>query len=342
MIIRNIIRDGVVVYSNVKEATIRIVDICNPVFITATITTTLDSTETTLSGVVSRDLDIVSRGTSFDNTNGSDFCCGIRSVKLSLQEDGAIVGTVTGLPGDVYNAMRFVMSGVVNPIASIDKYTITSWREDGPLITLSAISTVTDAYEKISTSAIFKTIPQDIYDLHISGIIPRSIQNPLDAPDSTIYIRSSDIYGTDGWTVQDILDTLNIDAVVPSSFNYHVYQLTVTRGAPIISLLHNLLPIPGLLIERNYSATAGSASYYITIAKGYGYFYGTECKIVGSSQKEILYSPTIIGQLGEPLYIDAPNPSGIDTANLKCTFNLIKGIFNIDESTVYSHTDTKA
>lgn len=330
--IKEILIEDIPEYTNIQEATLHIINVQNPVFITATIMSAANNN-------LSTTLDSVSRDTTVSSSYNSSFCCGVRSVKLSLQEDGAVIGTVSGLPGDVYSAMRYVMSGVDDANAG-DKYTITSWRTEGALLTISAISTVTKAYEKIANSAIFKTIPNDIYNLYISGIIPRSIQNPLDAPDSEIFIRTSDIYGTDGWTVQDILDTLEINAHVPSAFNYHVPQLTVTRGTPIISVLHNLLPIPGLLIERDVRHSNGTVRYSITIAKGRGRFTGTKCKTIGSSTKVTTYKPVVLGQLGEPLYIDAPNPPTIDTPTYACTFSLIKSIFNTDFSESIVHTES--
>lgn len=278
---------------------------------------------------------------SGSSSRGTESCCGIKSIRLSHQEDGSIIGTVSGLAGDVYDIMYYVMSGAPAVPGVSATYRITSWREDGVITTLTATSVASTAYEKIQTSAVYKTIPQEIFDLHMSNIITRSMQNPLESPDSNISIRASDMYGTNGWTVQEILNDLGIEATVPSGFNYHVYQLSVTKGAPVISLMHNLLPVPGLVIERKeyLSNTDSIAGYYITIAKGYGGFAGDTCKLVGSSDKTDLYVPTVVGLPGEPLYITAAEQLPA-TPELEVTVNLIGGIFSIDKSVTTVHTES--
>lgn len=272
--------------------------------------------------------------------------CGVRSINISMQEDGSISATVTGLPVEAKSMLHHIMMG--NPAeiasgASSKKYRITSMREDGPLVTYTAISTISDTLEKIPTSAVFKTIPSEVYDLHTSDIIPRSMQNPLESPDSLIYIRPSDLYGTDGWTVQEILDILKIKAKVPAGFNYHVYQLSVSRGAPVISLMHNLLPIPGLVIERVFQLVSSEyiAAYYITVADGKGNFKGKSCKVLSSSTSSVEQKVTVVGLPGEPRYITGD--TGVySSGDITVQYNLIGGVFAILGSTVTINTSTNA
>ena len=275
--------------------------------------------------------------------SGHDACCGIKHMQLALQEDGSISGSMSGLKADVYEMVAVMMSSAVTSRPGSSAFRVTSFREDGPIVTISATSVVNDTFEKLPTSAVFKTVPQEIYDLHVSGIIARSMQNPLEAPDSQIYIRSSDVYGTDGWTVQEILELLGIKAIVPAAFNYHVYQLSVSRGAPVISLMHNLLPIPGLIIERVTSVSSSTiiASYYISTARGTGRFNGTACVVTGNSSRTMDYDTTIVGLPGEPKYITATSTT-IGNANNSMTLNLIGGIFSIDTSTTENRVETAA
>ena len=357
-LLKNIKINGQIVVAEAYQKTIRIDNIIGPKFVTVGDALVEQPPDEATPVVDARSRGSVSGSlpspvfTTYPNTGAgtSEPCCGIKSVKLAMQEDGSVVGTVSGFASDVYDIMDYVMSG--SPTASGGSgYKVTSWREDGVITTLTAMSIVTDAYEKLPTSAVFRTVPTEIYDLYLSQIIPRSIQNPLDTPDTEVYIRPSDTYGTDGWTVQDILDTLRIDANVPSAFNYHVYQLTVTRGAPVISLMYNLLPIPGLVIERQVSWVSEQgtlASYYITVAKGRGSFSGNTCKTVGSSSTTEHYMPTVVGLLGEPLYIEEveqpdeipPPPEAPDAQGTKLTLNLIGGVFGIDKDTTVSVANT--
>lgn len=357
-LVQNIKINGQVVVIEAYEKIIHLTNIVGPRFVTVgdavdvseivedpSIIADLESRSKVVAGSLPKSAPVVS--VQRDNTPA---CCGIKNVKLAMQEDGSVVGTVSGFAADVYDIMDYVMSG--SPTASGGGgYRITSWREDGVITTITAMSIVADSYEKIPTSAVFKTMPTEIYDLYISQIIPRSIQNPLDTPDTEVYIRPSNTYGTNGWTVQEILDTLKINAKVPSGFNYHVYQLSVTRGAPVISLMYNLLPIPGLMIERQINTIADEdtiASYYITVAKGSGYFSGNICKTVGSSSAIEMYSPTIVGLLGEPLYIeeveqpdDLPPPDDApDAQGTSITLNLIGGVFGVDKDTTVSVANT--
>ena len=280
---------------------------------------------------------------SGDLTSSKPACCGVKSVKLALQEDGSIIGTVSGLPSDVYEILPYVMRGApTSPLSpTTAKYRVTAWREDGAITTITAASIVSDTYEKLPTSAVFKTIPSSIYDLYMSNLMTRSMQSPLESPDSRVYIRPSDVYGTNGWTVSEILNELGISIRLPAAFNYHVYQLSVTKGSPIISLVHNLLPIPGLVIERDLSAVTSTdllASYYVTVAKGKGRFKGNACKLVGSSEKTVKQRPTVIGLPGEPLYVDGSALG--TTADGDLTLNLVGGISSIKPSFSTVHTET--
>ena len=334
--------NGVQKANGVREYTITVPNVQNPVFVVVPGVTLLKSYlgeapehyNATYGGSVGPGNDILSTG-----PGGG--CCGIQSMSLSMQEDGSITASLSGLKGDCLDMISVVMAGGIGvvKVASGD-FRIVTWREEGPHFTITAVSIISATYEKIPTSAIFKTIPQPLYDLYTNNIILRSMQNPLEAPDSNIYIRSTpDVYGAEGgWTVQDILDTLGINANVPAAFNYHVYQLTLTRGAPIISLLHNLLPIPGMVIERIGNANSSNAftsTYYINIAQGSGSFNGTICATLGSSVKVDTYLNTVIGLPGEPQYISMPDPDTLSDATGQNTYtlNLVKGVFSIDTST---------
>jgi len=320
LIISEILVNGLVVATNVRKYTVHLTNIQNPTFVNA-------------HPVI---------GSTISPYIAHDPCCGIHTMQLGLQEDGSVTGTLAGLKPDVLDMAAIMMGGAVGmPKLGSGAFRVTSWREEGAIFTITVTSLVNSTYEKIPSSAVFKTVPQDIYDLHMSGIIPRSMQNPLDAPDSNIYIKNSDIYGTDGWTVQDILDTLGIRAKVPASFNYHVYQLTVTRGAPVISLMHNLLPIPGLVIERVASSQGNNiiASYYISIAQGSAFFSGTVCHTLGSSSRTLVYDTTVIGLPGEPQYITA-TATQIGTNANSMTLNLIGGVFSVDTSTSVNTTES--
>lgn len=258
-------------------------------------------------------------------------CCSVKTMSLTKQEDGSITASVTGLEGDLAAVLSLLMRVENND------YTVSSWRREGAYITATATSNVNNSFEKIPTGMIFKTIPQDIYDLHMSDIIPRSIHSPLEAPDSEVRIKpSTDIYGAEGgWKVSDILKELRIKAEVPANFDYHVYQLTANRGAPVISLLHNLLPIPGLIIERYFGR------YYINIANGTGYFGAPYCELVGTSSKTQTYDNIVVGVPGEPRYIDAEPETETQEDGTVVQYNLVRGIWGITESVSSQSDDTE-
>ncbi len=253
-------------------------------------------------------------------------CCGVKNISLSLQEDGSISATVTGFEADVYIVMNEIMRVQNNA------YTINSRRIQGAMLTISATSDQDDTYEKIPAGAIFKTIPKDIYDLHMSGIIHRSMQSPLEAPDSDVYIKYSDMYGTNGWRVSEILKMLDINAHIPSAFDYHVYQLTASRGSPIISFIHKLLPVSGLIVEKRFGG------YYVSIAKGSAYFAGNTCLIVGQTSKTTKYRTVVAGLPGEPRYI--VGQSGQQAlCGATVVYNLVGGIWAITETKMTMKSD---
>jgi len=254
-------------------------------------------------------------------------CCGVKNISMSLNDDGSTSASVTGLRDDAIAVLDHLMYGA---------YTIDSLREEGINVTITGTSVDNDVYEVVPSGAIFKTIPSDIYALHMDAIVTRTMQSPLDAPDSDIYIRSSDIYGTDGWTCSEIVRILNIDATIPSSFDYHVYQLSVTRGTPIISFLSSLFPFPGLIIER-----VGS-HYYVNQASGratispIGWYV---CSLQASSSKSKRYDVTVVGAPGEPRGIIGS--SGVTGGcGAAVELNLVGGVWAVIESTSTNTSST--
>lgn len=264
---------------------------------------------------------------AYSSANTASACCGVKHLSLTKMEDGSISASLTGLEADVEVALATIMK------SDYDEYTITSWRKEGANITVTAVSDISNTFEKVKRSAIFKTIPGDIYDTHTEGLVTRSMQSPLEAPDSSVFIRRSNMYGTDGWTVKEIIDELGIDAYVPANFNYHVYQMSANRGSPVMSVLHSLLPIPGLIIERQ------NGRYYINIANGTGAYTGTICEFMGESTKTEEYDTTVAGVPGEPLYIEDEYIQPLQEDNTTTILNLVGGVWGLVSSVSTSSND---
>jgi len=263
-------------------------------------------------------------------------CCAIRSLGMSKQTDGTISVTVTALAGQASD----IAVNIINDYGS--DYQITSWRDEPPLRTVTAISkSASDTKYKLKMSGIFKSVPVEIYNLYKSGLYHTSIVPVTYEPDAERFIKpSEDIYGAEGWTVREIFDELNINIRIPGKLNYHVYSLNVQKNAPILSLLRTLFPIPGILIYyyNNKFYVTLPTSNPINTASGL-------CSVLGTSSNTTEYQYEVIGQQGEPLYIDENNVERVESSNLSLgilpasvdmTYNLVGGVFCINERQVSS------
>lgn len=268
-------------------------------------------------------------------------CCSVRSLSVAKQADGTISVTVTALRDDA----EVIAKDIIREFSS--EFQITSWRDEPPLRTVTAISKNSDMNHKIPKSGIFKSIPTEIYNLYQSGLYHRSIIPVTYEPDAERFIKpSDDIYGAKGWTCQEIFDELGLKVLIPSGLNYHVYQLSVQKNTPVLSLLRTLFPIPGILIYHYHG------KFYVTMpSRDPIPDARDQCRLVGESENEVDYKHEVIGQQGEPLYIDTDNIERVSsgslngqselTANIDVTYNLVGGIFCINErkTTAASHTD---
>jgi hypothetical protein len=258
-------------------------------------------------------------------------CCGVKNVNLSMRGDGSMSLTATGLENDV---LLFIASQLPNGV-------IISHERQNHLVTITSVDkTVADTYEKIQKGAIFKTVPQSIYKLYSGHLVHKSIVPPTMDPDSSVFIRTSEgMYGEMGWTVQEIIDQLEIPACIPSAFNYHVYEVTVRKGMPIIGLLQSLLPVPGLLIQRLDNIYYIGIPYHaVTVPLGNGI-----CRQTAYSSDYKVYKKTVQGMQGEALYIEDGLNDIIETENLTVQYNLVGEVFGIlrsKQSTVNSEVFT--
>ena len=104
---------------------------------------------------------------------------------------------------------------------------------------------------RVMKSAIFKTVSQDVLTLYKTKVFTQDIVPASQLPEAAVYIKpSDDIYESQGWTVLDIIDTLELNVAIPSVYNYHITQFMVMAGTPIVSVIQSLIPIPGLIIRR--------------------------------------------------------------------------------------------
>lgn len=269
------------------------------------------------------------------STLTTEQCCAIRNLSMTKQADGTITCTVTGFPDEI----QPIAVKIISNYGSV--YQISSWKDDPPLRTITVVSkSSSDLNHKIKQSGIFKTVPLELYNLHRNGLFHQSIIPPNYEPGSQRFIRpSTDIYGTDGWTVRDIFEELNIKVNLPSSLNYHVYQLNVQEGAPILSVLRTLFPIPGINIYAYHGRFYVSLPTTDPIPE-----LKDMCELVGSVTDTVEYEHEVVGMQGEPLFIDSQAVEKVAVGNtatygqlpatIDVTYNLVGGVFCINERSV--------
>ena len=230
--------------------------------------------------------DIAARSGILERGGSTEPCCGVKSAMFSRQSDGSLLVSATGLKDDV--------------LAFLDQYTssgkITSSERQAHLYTYTKTDlSKLDTFNKIETSGIFKSVPRPILNIYESEYTKKSFIPPTQDPDAAIYLRSTDDpYGVQGgWTVRDIIDTLDIPVSLPASLNYNVYELTVRRGMPIVTLLQSLFPIPGICVRLFHG------TYYVALpTREIALTSSIICDLTGEGRSTTTYTYEVSGLQG--------------------------------------------
>lgn len=269
-----------------------------------------------------------------------NLCAMCKSVSMTKNADGTVSVSVTAFGDAAEQVCKTI-------IGSIDaSYKVVSVTEDPPYSSITCTSDKNkDTRVTVKKAGIFKTIPTEVYELHKRGLFFKSIVPNTYSPESGRYIKQSeDIYGAVGWTVSEILTSIGANVSIPSSLNYHVYEMSITKGTPLVSILRSLFPSPGITIA-NYNnklyvnlPTAGSAvdSTVDSLLSG-----GIcDIKTINVSENTTQYAYKVVGLQGEPKNVQSDTETGEDSeggSTMKITFNLAGGVFGITErSTVIS------
>lgn len=262
----------------------------------------------------------------------ASLCSMCKSISMSKNPDGTISITVVGW---MDNADKLCQAAM-NMISS--EYKIIGSSEDGGFRTIVAVSEKNkDSAVKVKNSGIFKSIPKDIYDLYASGLFYRSIVPANVSPGVGRYIKESDdIYGAQGWTVQEIFSMIGGNVSVPAGLDYHVYEANITKGAPLSSVIRSFFPLPGVTIANR------NGSLYINLPgqEREPSIEGTCVEDIGVQETITKYSYKVIGLQGE--FKASMNEGGSsdeiesdDTdASMKCIRNAVGGIFFVESRTV--------
>ena len=256
----------------------------------------------------------------------------IKSLNLSKSAESVISVNIVTLPDEVavdYNAEYVFFSY---------KLELKSAKKSATTLSLSLVTRDSDGNSlKAKRSAIFKTIPREIYTMYLSAMVPKAIMPPLFEPDIAINILiCDDPYGIEGWRVRDIFSALGITVHIPAVLNYRVFELSIKEGTPMLSMLQSLFPFPGITI--NYF----NGAYYINISNeivDVDVFY--TCEQLTKNVDTKYYNTTVTGLNSEPLNIDnSVGPKGsmvIDlignSEGLSLQTNLIGGIYG----TIYEY-----
>lgn len=254
-----------------------------------------------------------------DAVNSGSIC--IKNCTTSVQRNGALNVTLTMLGTDMsaFPAIRGV---------EITKISKTATGTNVTIVDKSGIL----ANVKVPVSAIFKSVSEEVVKLHESKIIPTEIVSPIANPEAEVFIKScQSLYEDDGWTVREILDVLDVKVYFPAAWNYHVTQLTVQAGTPVVSLLSNLFPFPAV--------TFSSLGKIIIVGSSARLQPPANCTIVSQSEDTRYFHLTVIGQPGEVRYIRGGSRAGTFTeddpersgSSITYILNLVGGVFGVSE-----------
>lgn len=268
-------------------------------------------------------------------------CAMCRNISMTKNADGTIHVSVTAFGKET--ALK-VAKAIISKFDA--KYQVTALREDPPWMTCTCMSEKNkDSNVPIQQAGIFKSIPGEIYDLHQRKLFFKSIVPGTLNPSAARYIkRSDDIYGAEGWTTSEILSAIGANVSPPASLSYHVYQMTIQKGVPLVSVLRSMFPIPGLTIS-NYdghlyitlpdSSTGAEVANIVENS-------GSICDIVhgGESKTTTEFAYKVVGVHGEPKTVedidDTEEEDSEGQSEVVLIMNKAGGVFGVKKRTTYS------
>lgn len=179
-------------------------------------------------------------------------------VEVRRAMDGTIIISVSALPDDLPKTLN---------IGGLDFELLSRSNKSGLVQTATFVSQALSVdHVRVAQSYTYKNIPDSVLEYYARTITPRAHVVDLNQPTSVLRIRCvSDPWINDeseGWCVVDVLNDLGVGSVsIPSAFNYIINEVQIKAGTPIASVIHSLLPIPGLLVtvdeNRNIRVSVG-------------------------------------------------------------------------------------
>jgi len=109
---------------------------------------------------------------------------------------------------------------------------------------------------KTIKGGIFKTIYKELLNLTINYELPTLVQSEINNIEN-IHIRECDnpYLKNCGFTIEEILNTLGLNVILPYSINYNIVEFRVPTGSNPESVIRSLIPIPAIKIHQTYNDT---------------------------------------------------------------------------------------
>lgn|GEM_PF-4203434 len=264
----------------------------------------------------------------------------IQKLKLSKRQDGSVQITVVLAQGEsLYEEIRSGVDWLLPfygnslPNGGENEVSIVSEQD---LVTKQSITYLVksemDSYVRINKSFSFRSIPNGLLAVYSHILMPKAIIPSINEPDLQIKVRpTDDVYGAEGWTVKEIFDELKLKVEIPAVLNYHVYELNVKAGTPVIAMLQTLFPFPGVNINRFGN------SFYVNFSDkpSWNKILYT-CKKTGYTKQEVRYFNTIVGEMAEPLYVEGISEDYDYNQYLTMALNLVGGVYGLVHSEMES------
>jgi len=215
--------------------------------------------------------------------------------ELSKSSDGTLTISCSGLPEDCENLKSIQLGAFTFELISHANMN----QVQHNLTFISKDSSY--GYIKSTEAAVYKTIPQSLYDAYMKSIVPKELAPDLGGGGAQVRIRTCIdpwLNDVEGWTVGDILNNIYTGTIaVPGGLDYAVNEMQVNAGVPVVSVVRSLIPSPGLQCSFN------GINVHITFGGGGINSPGSDCWETGITKRESEYKNTVIGGNSFPLNV---------------------------------------
>lgn len=250
------------------------------------------------------------------------------SIRLTMESDGTITLSLTGLKNDVE---EHELWNILEKQGTVIKEETTI---RGTAYTKTKTVKQTFSWQGSGAGVVIKAVPSQLLAIFAADYIPRALFD-LNTYTYTVKIISGTTYLEKTETVEAVLHKLGLNVRIPAGLNYQVTNITIKEGADAHQILKSLFPIPGATIVKIRDTWFVNISLDSEILEA---LFSNLCV----TQNSTLTQPILLSAIGATAKPNAvkSEEGGGDICDAVYQSNLIGGIFGILKIEITSSSET--